>query len=273
MAEVVEVPIDEIRVPETRVTSYFEPAEHEALKESMKSFGQRVPIILYRINGELWLADGYHRLQTARELGWKTIKAIIYDGDRVSLDVDNLITAAIRGRNNPAQFAKVVKRLHDEFGLSWKEIAKRVGYSAAEVKKYYDLNNLPQQVLDLIASGKLAVSKALLLLQLPDPRAQVQAAEDIVRYNYTEAQARELVRYYLEAYSEAPVTPRVPAIERPKSETQLRCEVCDTVFEETAMYHWICPDCWKAIKSAIEQAEQESAQAQAQAQGDVSPSG
>jgi ParB family chromosome partitioning protein len=273
MAEVVEVEIDQIRIPETRVTSYFEPSEHEALKESLKLYGQRVPVILYRIDGELWLADGYHRLQAAKELGWETIKAIIYEGDRISLDIDNLITAAVRGRNNPAQFAKVVKRLHDEFGLSWKEISRRVGYSAAEVKKYYDLNNLPQQVLDLVASGKLAVSKALLLLQLPDPRAQVQAAEDIVRYNYTEAQARELVRYYLEAYSETPVQPRAPVIERSPIESRLYCEICGEEFKETATYHWVCKDCWTAITNAIEQAEKESAQAQPQAQGNVGPSG
>jgi ParB family chromosome partitioning protein len=273
LAEVVEVEIDKIRIPETRVTSYFEPAEHEALKESMKSYGQRVPIILYRIDGELWLADGYHRLMTAKELGWRAVKAIIYEGDRVSLDVDNLVTAAIRGRNNPAQFARVVKKLHDEFGLSWKEIARRVGYSAAEVKKYYDLNNLPQQVLDLVGSGKLAISKALLLLQLPDPRAQVQAAEDIVKYNYTEAQARELVRYYLEAYSEAPVQAKPPTIERSPIESRLYCEICSEEFKETATYHWVCKDCWTAITNAIEQAEKESAQAQTQARGNVSATG
>jgi len=258
MTQVVDVEIDKIRIPETRVTSYFDPAEHEALKESMKEYGQRVPIILYDVDGELWLADGYHRLKTAKELGWKTVKAIIYKGDKAAVDIDNLITAAIRGKNNPALFAKVVKRLKDEYGLSWREIARRVGYSPVEVKKYYDLNNLPEQVLELVGSGKLAIGKALLLLNLPDPRAQVQAAEDIVKYNYTEAQARELVRYYLEAYSEAPVQPRAPVIERPKSESQIRCELCDTPMEERATYHWICDDCWNAILEAVENARREA---------------
>jgi len=254
--KVVEIEIDKIKVPQERVTSFFEKSEHEALKASMRDYGQRVPIIVYEIDGELWLADGYHRLVVAKELGWKTIKAIIYKGDKVSLDIDNLITAAIRGRNNPAQFAKVVKRLKDDFGLSWREIARRVGYSPVEVRKYYDLNNLPEEVLNYVASGKLSMHKALLLLQIPDPRAQCQAAEDIIRYNYSEGQVRELVRYYLEAFSEAPIEPRKIEIERPESETQLRCEICDKKFTEKATYHWICEDCWAAINAAIERTEQ-----------------
>jgi len=252
--KIVEVPIDQIKIPEVRVHSYFEKAEHEALKESMREFGQRVPIILYEVDGELWLADGYHRLQTAKELGWKTIKAIIRKGDRTMVDIDNLITAAIRGRNNPALFAKVVKRLKDEYGLTWKEIAKKVGYSPAEVRKYYDLNELPQEVLDLVGSGKLAVSKAILLLQIPDPRMQVQAAEDIVKYGYSESQVRELVRYYLEAMSEAPVSPR-PTLVRPEAESYIHCEICNVAMREKATYHWVCDECWNAIIRMITEAE------------------
>jgi ParB/RepB/Spo0J family partition protein len=251
---IVEVPIDQIKIPEIRVHSYFEKAEHDALKYSMQNFGQRVPIILYDVNGELWLADGYHRLMVAKELGWKTVKAIIRKGTKDMVDFDNLITAAVRGRNNPALFAKVIKKLKDEHGLSWKEIAQRVGYSPAEVRKYYDLNELPQEVLDLVGSGKLAVSKAILLLQIPDPRMQVQAAEDIVKYNYNESQVRELVRYYLEAMSEAPVSPR-PTLVRPEAESYIHCEICNVAMREKATYHWICDECWNAIIRMIAEAE------------------
>jgi ParB/RepB/Spo0J family partition protein len=251
---IVEVEIDKIRIPQIRVHSYFEKSEHDALRESMREFGQRVPVILYDVNGELWLADGYHRLIVAKELGWKTVKAIIRKGTMDMVDVDNLITAAIRGRNNPALFAKVVKRLRDEHGLSWKEISRKVGYSPTEIRKYYDLNELPQEVLDMVGSGKLAMSKALLLLQIPDPRQQIQAAEDIVKYGYSEAACRELVRYYLEAMSEAPVTPR-PVLERPEAESYIHCELCDVPMREKATYHWVCNSCWDAIIEAISEYE------------------
>ncbi|MEM3995223.1 MAG: ParB/RepB/Spo0J family partition protein [Thermofilum sp.] len=250
---IIEIEIDKIKWPDVRVHSYFEKSEHDALKESMREYGQRVPIIVYEVDGEYWGSDGYHRWLVAKELGWKKIKAIVRKGSMDMVDIDNLITAAIRGRNNPALFAKVVKKLRDEHGLSWKEIARKVGYSPAEIRKYYDLNELPQEVLDLVASGKLAVSKALLLLQLPDPRAQVQAAEDIVKYNYTEAACRELIRYYLEAYSEAPVQSK-PVLAAPETKTYIHCEICDSPMREKATYHWICDACWDAIARAIQEA-------------------
>ncbi|MEM0010360.1 MAG: ParB/RepB/Spo0J family partition protein [Candidatus Bathyarchaeia archaeon] len=256
--KVVDVEIDKIKIPDIRVHSYFEKPEHDALKESMKEYGQRVPILLYDVDGELWLSDGYHRLEVAKELGWKTVKAIIRKGDKTMVDIDNLITAAIRGRNNPALFAKVVKKLKDEHGLSWKEISKKVGYSPVEVKKYYDLNELPQEVLDMVASGKLSISKALLLLQLPDPRAQVQAAEDIVKYGYNEAAAKEMIKYYLEAFSEAPVQPSRPVLVKPDWESTIHCEICDNPMLEKHTYHWICDECWEAIRNAIEAGKSES---------------
>jgi hypothetical protein len=65
-------------------------------------------------------------------------------------------------------------------------------------------------VLELVGRDLLSISKARLLLSIPDPRDQVNAARDIVRYGYNESLARELVQHYVNAYYETDVMPQTP---------------------------------------------------------------
>jgi len=242
----VQVEVDKIKVPPERVTSVFEPDILEEFKESVKQSGIKVPLLLMEVNGELWLIDGLHRLQAAKELGIKTVPAVIKHGDQADLMVENLIANRMRGRSNPAQEALLIKKLHDEQKWSWKEISRRLGMTPFTVKMYYELCSLPQQVLELVGMGKLSPRKAHMLLQIPDPRDQVKAAEDIVKYNYTEGQTKELVEHYLSAYMETPEQPQVP-LKRPEAESWMHCELCNEPMKEKATYHWVDDGCWGYI--------------------------
>jgi len=246
---IVEVDVDQIIVPQERVTSVFDPETWEEFLESVRNEGIRVPIIVMNVGGRLYLIDGLHRIKAAKELGIKRIKALVRQGTEDDLLVENIITARLRGRENPAQTAKVVKQLRDRHGYSWNDIARRLGMSPATVKMYYDITRLPEQVLNLVGEGKLSVSKARLLLEIPNPRDQLKAAEDIVKYGYTEVQARELVRYYLEAYVESPVVPQERKEPR-HAGPELVCAVCRLEFDDSPTYFWIHPDCLSELMNA-----------------------
>lgn len=248
--QVVEVEIDKIRIPDIRVTSWFDKEELDALIESMKQYGQRLPILLYEVDGELWLSDGLNRIEAAKRLGWKTVKAIIRKGTMHDVNFDNLITAAVRGRNNPALFSKVVRKLRDEYGLSWSEIARRVGYSVMTVKNYYDIATLPEEVLQLVAAGKLSVSKAVLLLDLPDAKTQIECANDIVKYGYDLYQAKEHVKYYLSLLEDV-AQPIRPTLIKPPSESTIICDVCQQPMREEHTYYWVHPECWDLVLQAL----------------------
>lgn len=247
----VQLPVDWIEVPRERITSIFEPEILQELIESIKERGILVPISVLYVNGHYYLIDGLHRLQAAKQLGIQKIPALVKEGDEYDLMIENLIANRMRGRSNPAEEAKLIRKMKDEWGWSYNQIAKKLGMSAYTVKQYYDISKLPDEVLSHVAYGRLSVGKAWLLLQLPDPRDQIRAAEDIVKYGYTESQVRELVKYYLEAYQEVGA-PSPPAIIRPQKESQLFCEICNTPFKDTATYHWVCDDCWNLINQLID---------------------
>jgi len=60
---------------------------NETIKEYIEaSEGGAVfpPIAVYFDKTDYWLADGFHRLEAARRMGWKKIRAHVEDGDRVA---------------------------------------------------------------------------------------------------------------------------------------------------------------------------------------------
>jgi len=247
-----EVDVDSIIIPPERVTSVFDPEIYEEFLESVKKVGILVPILVMEVDGKLHLIDGLHRIKAAKDLGIKKIKAVIKKGSYDDLLIENIISARLRGKENPAQTAKVIKILRDKHNYSWSDIARRLGMSPGTAKIYYDITRLPEQVLNMIGEGKLTVSKARPLLDLPNPRDQVKAAEDIVKYGYNEVQARELVRYYLQAYFEAPVQPKVKAAPEHGGES-IKCDVCGQGFDESPTYYWVHPECMETLIRSFEE--------------------
>jgi ParB family chromosome partitioning protein len=241
-----EIDVDEVIIPPERVTSVFDPEIYEEFLESVKKVGILVPILVMEVDGKLHLIDGLHRIRAAKDLGIKKIKAVVKKGSYDDLLIENIISARLRGKENPAQTAKVVKLLKDKHGYSWADISRKLGMSPGTAKIYYDITRLPEQVLNMIGEGKITVSKARPLLDLPNPRDQVKAAEDIVRYGYNEVQARELVRYYLQAYFEAPVQPKTKAVPE-HGGAEIKCDVCGQVFDESPTYYWVHPECMETL--------------------------
>jgi ParB family chromosome partitioning protein len=242
-----EVDVNDIIIPRERVTSVFAPEVWQEFLESVKENGIIMPILLMRVNGQLYLIDGLHRIEAAKQLGIPKVKAIIREGDETMLAIENIISARQRGRENKAQTAKVVKLLHDKYGFSWKDIGRKLGMSAGTVKDYYDLNALPEEVLELVGRDLLSISKARLLLSIPDPRDQVNAARDIVRYGYNESLARELVQHYVNAYYETDVMPQTPTLVKPDTESVTLCHICKKPMGEKMTYYWVHEDCIRKV--------------------------
>jgi ParB-like chromosome segregation protein Spo0J len=62
-----------------------------ALAESMQRLGQLVPISVYRMGDDtLRLVTGLHRLEAAKSLGWKEIKAVLSTGNEIERELEEI---------------------------------------------------------------------------------------------------------------------------------------------------------------------------------------
>jgi len=197
---------DDILIPEERVTSQLDPEILDELRESIKEHGILEPLLVARVEGKYVLIDGLHRLVIAKELGMDKVPCVVREMREDELLITNLIVNRQRGKSNPAEEAKLVKLLVDEYNYSMNEVARKLGMSKSTVDRYYQIaSRLDDQVMEMLRQGMLSVGCAYWISFLDDRSKQREIAKSAVEYGYTVEQCKEAVR--LAMHPEEPPPP------------------------------------------------------------------
>lgn len=266
--------VDDIWVPDTRVTSVVDDETFEELKRSIAVKGILQPILVARTDGKLVLIDGLHRLRAARELGMDRVPCIVKDMTVQDVLIENLITARQRGTSNPADEAIVIRTLIERYGYSYDAVAKIVGMSKDTVKKYYRIAQLPQEVLDALKFRRIGVQCAYYMTYLmPDREKVLQVLEWAVKFGYTAEQCQAAVMQLLRpsppAQQESPAAPgwRIDTETGKPERVYPRCPVCGNEIRDEATYIWLHPDCARLVLEALEMVRSYGSEAQRESTG------
>lgn len=242
----------EINVPKERVTSVWDPALEEEFLESIRSKGILEPVTLMRIGGELWLIDGLHRLQAADKLRIDKVPAYIIEGSLEELLIQNIIRNRQRGKSNPAQEAEVLSLLVEKKGFPLETAAKQLGMSLEWARKLLKISRLPEQVKDQLKHGKIPVSGAVYIADLPRPEDQVAVARDAEFYGYTVEQIKRRVGQILNPDVEPEPGEITFTPEGKPARVPLTCHFCGAVLNASESYVWICQECLSLARDVID---------------------
>ena len=167
-----------------------------ALSESVKERGVLQPVLVRPCPGGRYeLIAGERRWRAAQLAGLDVLPAVIapYE-DRESLELA-LIENMAREDLNPIEEARACSLLVDELGLTREAVGRRVGRSRVAVSNLLRLLDLPDEVLDLLAEGRLTEGHGRAVLMAPDHtdrrRLARTAADEGWTVRETEARARE----------------------------------------------------------------------------------
>jgi len=180
--------------------------EEESLKEladSIREFGIIQPLIVSKIEKETefgtdveyQLIAGERRLMAAKLVGLERVPVVIRgfsqkaEGLEVAI-VENLQRADL----NPIEVARAYAKLQDEFGLTQREIAIRIGKSRETIANTLRLLNLPSEIQDALGRGKINESQARMLLAIDDHIAQKKLFEELLNKNLTVRELRSRIR-------------------------------------------------------------------------------
>ena len=152
------------------------------------------PIVVRPYNGSYQIVAGERRYRACKQLGLKTIPAIIKNLSDEEVTEISLIENIQRQELNPIEEARAYKRLVDEFGLTQEEIAKKVSKSRPFIANFLRLLNLSKEVLDLVEKGDISVGHARALLTLNDPSMQFIVASKIINENLTVRETEKLTK-------------------------------------------------------------------------------
>jgi ParB family chromosome partitioning protein len=183
-----------------------------ALADSLRERGLLQPVLVRpRPGGTYELIAGERRWRAAQLAGLDTVPAVVREhADRDSLELA-LIENMAREDLNPVEAARACALLVEELGLSREEIGRRVGRSRVAVSNLMRLLDLPDEVLELIAEGRLSEGHGRALLTASDHgdrrRLGRAAADEGWTVRETEARAREAAA--------PPAEPRTRAMPHP----------------------------------------------------------
>lgn len=194
-----EIPLDLIDPSSLQPRRAFDEAKLEELARSIKENGVIQPLLLRRKGGRFELIAGERRWRAAQRAGLTKIPAVLRSVPDDKVLELGLIENIQREDLNPIEEARAYKKLIDTVGLTQETVADRVGRDRSYVTNYLRLLRLPDDLQDLLQTGRLSTGHARSLLAAEDVDIQRRLARKIIEQGLSVRATERLVKQSLEA--------------------------------------------------------------------------
>ena len=172
----------------------FDQEKLQELADSIRQHGVVQPILL-RQNGERYvIVAGERRFRAARLAGLEKVPAIVKDLDEAQVMEVALIENLQREDLNPIEEAAAIRFLMQQHDLTQEEVSRRLSKSRPAIANSLRLLSLPETVLELLKSGFITIGHAKVVLGLPTPELQEEAAQMIADNQLNVRQAEALCK-------------------------------------------------------------------------------
>ena len=176
-------------------TSFDEQALEE-LATSIKKLGIVQPLTLRETaGGRFQLIAGERRLRAARLAGLTHVPAYIRTADDQAMLELALVENIQREDLDAIEVAISFQRLIEECKLTQEELSDRVGKQRSTVANYLRLLKLPAEIQLGIKNKLLSMGHARTLVNIEDPKKQINIYYKVVDGELSVRQAEELVRH------------------------------------------------------------------------------
>jgi ParB family chromosome partitioning protein len=188
-----QLPIDQIQPNPYQPRRTFNEASIEELARSVREHGIVQPLVVMRVGDKYKLIAGERRFRAAQKAGLATVPVVVKDALKSADALQIALVENIQREDlNPIEEANAYHQLHDEFGMTQEEIARRVGKERSTVANVLRLLKLPASVKELLASGQLSMGHARALLSVDSAKKQEALAERVVKHNLNVRQTEML---------------------------------------------------------------------------------
>lgn len=150
----------------------FEEGPINELAESIKRYGILQPIVVTQRNDTYYIVAGERRFRAAKKAGLARVPVLVRTLEELEKLEISLVENVQRVDLNPVEQAVSIVRLHEQFNVSYHEVAKRLGKAHTTIINIVRLLQLPDFVLNALSHGKISEGHARSLLALKDESLQ-----------------------------------------------------------------------------------------------------
>lgn len=190
-----EIPIAAIRPSPFQPRIRIDEASLDGLARSIAAHGLMQPVLVRQLSegSGYELIVGERRLRACQRLGWERIPAVVKDvpGD-VAAEM-TLIENLQREQLDYIEEARGYKRLLEEFGITQRELAERIGKSQSSVANKLRLLGASAEAQDFAVSHGLSERHLRAVLRLTDESDQLAVLEEAAGRGLSVRQTEALV--------------------------------------------------------------------------------
>jgi ParB family chromosome partitioning protein len=183
----------------------FDEGALRELADSIRQYGILQPLTVSRVEKETpdggllteyELIAGERRLRASKLAGLSQVPVVIRIGDDNQAKLELAIIENLQREDlNAVDRAKAFARLVNEFGFTHTQIGKKVGKSREYVSNTMRLLQLPEEILQALAQGKISEGHTRPIMMLNDkPEEQMVLFKEIFYKKITVREAERIAR-------------------------------------------------------------------------------
>lgn len=190
-----DIPVESVDANPFQPRTNFDEQALEELAASIKKLGIVQPLTVREAEGGRYqLIAGERRLRAARLAGLTRVPAFIRTADDQAMLEMALVENIQREDLDAIEVAISFQRLIEECRLTQEQLSERVGKQRSTVANYLRLLRLPAEIQLGIKNKQLMMGHARTLVNIENPKTQMDVYYRIVDNELSVRQAEELVR-------------------------------------------------------------------------------
>lgn len=191
-----DIPVNSIEANPFQPRTNFDEQSLEELSSSIRKLGIVQPLTVRETTpGHYQLIAGERRLRAARLVGLTHVPAYVRTADDQAMLELALVENIQREDLDAVEVAISFQRLIEECKLTQEQLSDRVGKQRSTVANYLRLLKLPAEIQLGLRNKQLMMGHARTLVNIDDPKKQINVYYKIVDGELSVRQAEELVRH------------------------------------------------------------------------------
>lgn len=183
--------IDIVKPKSDQPRKHFDEAALTSLANSISEHGIMQPLVVVEVEQNMYaIIAGERRWRAAKQVGLKEVPVVVRTASELQQVELALLENIQREDLSPLETAHTVVRLHEQFGQSYDQIAKRLGKAPTTIANIVRLLSLPEVMQDALTNGDINEGHARALLSLAkQPNEQQVLFKQIVLHSWNVRQA------------------------------------------------------------------------------------